>query len=224
MANPVPTDLRTFLERTAPAPTDLQAEMAAYGRETGFPIIGPVAGGVCLVLARLTDARSVFEFGSGFGYSASWFARALPPDGQVVLTDHDRANLDRAEEFLGRAEVAARIVFETGDAVETVDDYPGPFDVVLLDHEKRRYVDGFEAVRDKIAPGGVIVADNILAGAVSFDDVRDHVTGQAAGDSSSAAGIAEYLATVRSTPGFDTVVLPVDEGVAVSVHHADGRD
>lgn len=219
MAAPVPDDLATFLARTAPTPTDLQVDMADHGRETGFPIIGPVAGGVCLVVARLVGARTVFEFGSGFGYSASWFARAIPPDRRIVLTDHDPANLERARGFLERADVADRAVFAPGDALETVETYPGPFDVVLLDHEKRRYEDGFTAVRDKVARGGAVIADNILAGAVSFAEVRDHVSGEARPDGSAAAGIARYLERVRADPAFDTVVLPVDEGLAVSVRH-----
>lgn len=230
MSNPVPPTLRSFLARTAPEPTDVQREMADYGRESGFPIIGPVAGGTCFLLSRLVDARTVFEFGSGFGYSASWFGRALPPDGRIVLTDHDPANLERAEDFLERSPLTAQVAFRTGDAVATVADEPGPFDVVLLDHEKHRYVEGFEAVRDKVAPGGLVVADNILAGAVSFESVRsrlmgpdpDSDVGNDDGPVDTAAdGIAAYLARLESDPAFESIVLPVDEGLAVSVRDLD---
>jgi len=64
-----------FLAATAPEHTATQVEMAALADDWGFPISGPEAGAVLRLLARLTDAERVFEFGSGFGYSATWFLR-----------------------------------------------------------------------------------------------------------------------------------------------------
>jgi predicted O-methyltransferase YrrM len=94
-----------------------------------------------------------FEFGSGFGYSAYWFARALPDDGAVVLTDLDEANLDRAREYLERGGPADLATFEVGDALATAERYDGPFDVVCLDLEKYQYEAAFETMRDAVRPG-----------------------------------------------------------------------
>jgi len=60
----------------------------------------PAVGGWLSQLARVAGARRGFEVGSCFGYSAYWFALALPDDGAVVLTALDDANLDRAREYL----------------------------------------------------------------------------------------------------------------------------
>lgn len=224
MSNPVPNALQTFLERTTPEPTVIQQEMAEHGHEIGFPIIGPAAGGTCLVVARLVGARSVFECGSGFGYSATWFGRALPPTGRMVLTDRDPDHLKQARSYLERAGLADRAAFEAGDALEIVDRDPGPFDIVLLDHEKRRYTNGFETVRDKIDPGGAVIADNILSGAVEFETVRRLVEGDELADpDANSAGIATYLGRVGEDPAFETVVLPVGNGLAVSVRRGNPR-
>ena len=60
-------------------------EMEAYAEKNGFPIIGPACGYYCYQLARLVKAKSVFELGSGFGYSMGWFAKPVREDGSGCL-------------------------------------------------------------------------------------------------------------------------------------------
>ena len=219
----LPEHTRRFVRAVGPSHDPVQERMAAHAEAHGFPIIGPEAGGVLRLLARLTDAERVFEFGSGFGYSATWFLRGMD-GGRVVLTEHDSEELELAREFLGDAGVADRAAFEAGDALATVERYDGPFDVVLVDHDKSRYEAAFERVRGKLRPGGVVVADNVLRGpadpAVLLAAAEaDAVPGPEEGvDADGAtAGLARYLRRVRSDAAFETVLLPVGSGLAVSV-------
>jgi caffeoyl-CoA O-methyltransferase len=220
-------DIAQFTEALAPEPDEIAREMDAYADEMDFPHVGPAVGGTLRLLARMVDAERVFEFGSGFGYSAYWFAQALPADGEIVLTEFDADELEDAKDFLARGGVDDVARYEHGDAMETIERYDGPFDVVLIDHQKERYADAFAAVREKVPPGGVVVADNAMtAGIIDFDALRTHfLDGDGSGDPQSDAladasdatrGIAEYLATVRADDAFDTVVLPLGEGIAVS--------
>ena len=212
----LPDDLARFVRTTGPAHDEIQAEMADYADERGFPIVGPEVGGTLRLLARLTDARRVFEFGSGFGYSAYWFLRGMD-GGEVVLTEVDADELAMAREFFERADLTDYATFEEGDAIGIVDDYDGPFDLVLVDNEKHRYVEAFEAVREKVPVGGVVVADNVMAGPVDFETLLAHVDGDSMDDVDEATrGIADYLDTVRGDEAFETVVLPLGEGIAVS--------
>ncbi len=63
---------------------------------------------------------------------------------QIVLTEIDADELEEAREFLDRGGFTDRAAFEHGDAIETVENYDGPFDVVLVDNEKHRYAEAFE--------------------------------------------------------------------------------
>jgi predicted O-methyltransferase YrrM len=218
----LPDEMRQFLRAVGPEHDDIQAEMATYAEEHGFPTIGREAGGVLQTLARLTDAGRVFEFGSGYGYSATWFFRGMDNSGEVVLTEHDPDELALAREFLERAGVADRARFEGGDALEIVERYAGPFDVVLVDHQKTRYATAFEAVRDLVPRGGVLVADNVTGGPVDFAALTAHLadgTPLPAADAST-GGIADYLATVGADDAFETLALPVGQGLAVSTRVA----
>jgi len=127
--------------------------MDARADREGSLTVGPAVGGWLRLLARSIDAERVFEFGSGYGYSAYWTAPALPEDGEIVLTEIDADELDDARENLERGGFADRARFEHGDAIETVERYDGPFDLVLIDNEKHRYAEAFEAVREKVPVG-----------------------------------------------------------------------
>jgi len=191
--------------------------MGAQARRESFPYVGPAVGGWLAMCARFADAERVFEFGSGFGYSAYWFARELPDSGEVVLTEIDEDELDQAREYLARGGLADRASFEHGDAIEIVEEYEGPFDVVLIDCQKERYAEAFEAVRGKVAPGGIVAADNAVAGGtIDAADLLAYFDGEGGDLNAMSRGIADYIETVRADSDFETTLLPLGEGVAVS--------
>jgi len=213
---PLPDVTEQFARSLAPESDEIVDEMDDRADREGFPTVGPAVGAWLRLLARLTDAERVFEFGSGYGYSAYWMAPAVSD--QIVLTEIDADELDSAREYFRRGGYADRAVFEHGDAIDIVDRYDGPFDVVLVDNEKERYTEAFEAVREKVPVGGVVAADNAIeAGPLDFDDVRALLAGESVDASGASHGIADYLAHVRSDPDFETGLLPLGEGVAVSV-------
>ncbi|MDH5020875.1 O-methyltransferase [Halobacterium rubrum] len=208
-------DVESLLAAANPQPSALLAEMTEHGDDRNFPTLGPDAGRFLRLLATLADADRVFEFGSGFGYSAAWFLPALGSEGELVLTDYDEQNLAEAREFLDRLDPAADVHYEAGDAIETFERYDGPFDVVLLDHDKERYAEAFDQVVEDLAPGGVVVADNIMQGPVNTADVTDALRGGDPVDDAT-AGVAAYVERVRDDPDFETAVVPLGEGLAVS--------
>jgi predicted O-methyltransferase YrrM len=214
----LPEQTQRFVAAMVPERDDTLREMEAHGEELGFPTVGPEVGGFLRLVARMVAAERVFEFGSGFGYSAYWFAEALPADGEVVLTEHDTDELAEARDFLERGGYADRAVFEDGDALETVERYDGPFDVVLIDCHKSGYPHAFDAVAEKVAEGGVVIADNAMeSGIQDFETILEIVEG---GDpdwvDDNTRGIADYLLTVREDDAFETVAIPLGEGIAVS--------
>ena len=214
--------LDAFLEAMAPVHDDIQHEMATRAADEGFPIIGPAAGAVLRQFAVATGAERIFEFGSGFGYSATWFAPALPDDGELILTEIDANEMADAETYLEQAGYDHLITYEVGDATEIINRHDGPFDVVLIDAAKEQYVECYESVRDKVATGGVIIADNALtAGDMDTAGIMDAVI---EGDTdpaldATAEGIRRYLQHIIDDAGFVTSVLPVGSGLAVSVKH-----
>ncbi|MHC3437407.1 O-methyltransferase [Natrialbaceae archaeon A-gly3] len=212
-------EVARFVHAISPDPDETLIEMDERAAAEGFPHVGPDVGAFLRVLARMVDAKRVFEFGSGYGYSAYWLAEALPTDGEIVLTEIDDDQLELAREYMESGGYGDRARYELGDALETIEDYDGPLDVVLIDHEKERYVEAFEAVRSKVPVGGIVVADNAMyASPIQSGQLLEVLEdGETSGELNEATrGVAAYIERVRGDPDFETVALPLGEGIAVS--------
>lgn len=139
-------------------------EMERLAEELSFPIIGPLVGAECYREALLMDARSVFELGSGFGYSTYWFARAVAENGggtvHHVVWDDELSN--QARGHLTRAGLAEQVAFHVGEAVATLERQTGPFDVIFMDIDKQGYPDALSVIMKKLRPGGLLIVDNML--------------------------------------------------------------
>src|SRR5947209_19691665 len=122
-----------YLDELVPPRPARLAELEAEARRTGFPIIGPATGHLSYLLTRLSNARQVFELGSGFGYSTAWFARAVKENGGGIV--HHVVWDDRlsraARENLAALGLADVVQFHVGEAVLTLQQAAGPFDVIF---------------------------------------------------------------------------------------------
>ena len=189
-------------------PVLLEMERLAGAR--GFPIVGRLVGELLEVLALSVGARTVVELGSGFGYSAYWFSRAVGPSGTVICTDGDPANRDLAEGFLTRVSRWDRIDYRVGMAQDVLRSLPGPFDIVYCDIDKADYPEAWEMARDRIRPGGLYVCDNVLwsgrVADVNPDDERPEWT----------EAIRRHNQLVYSDSGYDACVVPTRDGVLVA--------
>jgi predicted O-methyltransferase YrrM len=182
------------------------AAMEALAERRSFPIVGPHVGSLLAMLARLMGARRVLELGSGYGYSALWFARALAADGKVVCTDLTADNRDLAMGYFRSAGVEGKIEFLVGDGLEIARRQAGPFDIVFNDIDKEYYPDSVDTAVRLLRPGGLFITDNALwGGKVASIDVNDATTD----------AVREFNRAVFSRQDLESVILPVRDGLAV---------
>jgi caffeoyl-CoA O-methyltransferase len=136
------------------------AEETRATQECPQMLTGPVEGWLLEFLVWMIQPKLVLEIGTYSGYSALSMARALPPDGRLITCELDP---DRAAFARRHVERHGRISVRQGPALETIAALDGPFDLVFIDADKDGYVDYYEAVLPKLAPRGLIVADNTLS-------------------------------------------------------------
>jgi len=186
-------------------------EMEAEASANGFPIIGRLVGATVEVLARSVGARRVFELGSGYGYSAYWFSRAVGADGEVHCTDGDPANEPKALAYLERAGLGGPIRWHVGDAVTHLNATEGDFDVVYNDIDKEGYPDAWRAARERVRVGGLYVCDNVLwYGRVTQPEPRTPET----------SAILEHNAFVAGDDRYLSTIVPTRDGIMVALRVA----
>ncbi len=191
-------------------------EMETLAEQNHFPIVGRLSGVFLEAMALTVGARTVFELGSGFGYSAWWFTRAVGPDGMVYCTDGDPANREKAEDFLTRAGRWDRVNYRTGNAQDLLVDTLGEFDIVYNDVLKPQYPETWLQAKDRVRPGGLYIADNVLwSGRVTPEGAK-HDTRP---DETEA--IKRHNELIYADPGFATFIHPVRDGLLVARKYDD---
>jgi len=183
-------------------------EMEALADSEGFPIIGRLCGRTLEVLARAIGARRIFEMGSGFGYSAYWFARATGADGEIHLTDTDAGNETKALDFLSRAGLDAPISYHVGPAFDAFDEVAGEFDIVYCDIDKDGYPEAWKRARTRVRVGGFFMCDNVLW--------SGRVVQGAEGDAWTEA-IQELNELIATDPDYRSTIVPTRDGVVVAL-------
>jgi predicted O-methyltransferase YrrM len=177
----------------------LTDEEAARRVDEMLLAVGPASGLLLNLLIKEMGARQILEVGSSYGYSTTWLAEAArATSGRVTSLELVAAKTEYATAQLQRAGLNGYVRFEIGDALESLRRLPGPFDFVLIDLWKNLYVPVFESVYPKLAPGAILVADNML----EPPSARVHARA--------------YRERVRSAAEMSSVLLPVGKGLEVS--------
>ena len=80
-------EIETYLKELSPVEDPIIEEMETLAEELDFPIIGSLVGKFLYQITKISKAKKIFELGSGFGYSAYWFAKALENEGYIFCTE-----------------------------------------------------------------------------------------------------------------------------------------
>jgi len=163
------------VEHTSPEESYLRAlrEETFADLESPQMLSGPVVGRLLEFLVWSLQPQLILEIGTYSGYSALSMARALPPGGRIITLEADPERAAFARRHIERH---GRISVREGDALESIADLDGPFDMVFIDANKDGYVDYYEAVLPKLAPHGLIAADNTLGLDMNgIPEFNDHV-------------------------------------------------
>jgi caffeoyl-CoA O-methyltransferase len=190
------------------------ADMEREAEERGFPIVGRTVGVTLEVLARAIGARRILEMGSGYGYSAYWFARAVGPGGEVHMTEGDEGNQRKAIGYLARAGVDDRVRSHVGNALDIIDHLDGEFDVIFCDIDKGDYPDAWRKASERIRVGGLYLCDNVLwDGTVALPD--DQIEDPRRGRWTPA--VREHNRLIAADGRYRSTIVPTRDGVMVAL-------
>lgn len=194
--------------------------LAALREETrqmrfGHMQVAPEQGQLLKFLVSLLGARKILEVGVFTGYSSLCMARALPKDGRITALDNQPEFTGIAENYWRRADVSDRIQLEHGDALTliramTEREDPPSYDLIFIDADKERYPEYYELCLGLLAPGGLLIFDNVLW----YGNVVDPSHQEGA-----TLAIRKLNNIIQSDCRVDFVMLPIADGMTL-VRHA----
>ncbi|NNU83081.1 O-methyltransferase [Geobacillus sp. BMUD] len=203
----------SYLQQLRPALDENIEEMEQYAYRHRIPIMDPMSMEVLLFILKLIKPRRILEIGTAIGYSAIRMAKALP-DARIVTVEKDRERYERACFYIEKTNTERQIKAVLGDALAVVDDVAAtaPFDALFIDAAKGQYERFFTLYEPFVVAGGLIISDNVL--------FKGLVAAEMPADNRRLWNIAQkirrYNEWLMSRSDYDTVIIPVGDGLAIS--------
>ncbi|MFZ0173845.1 MAG: class I SAM-dependent methyltransferase [Acidimicrobiales bacterium] len=206
IVNPQIEEYATAHSSVVTANLEQVASRTKAEHEDAGMMVGRLEGAFLEMLVHAVRARLVLEIGTFTGYSAISMAAALPEGGRVITCEVDPEHAAHARANIEASGFGDRIELLEGPALDTVAGLEGPFDFVFIDADKAGYPDYYEAVLPKLAPHGLIAADNTL---------RDGSVLEASPESADTKAIQRFNDAVVSDRRVRCVQLTVRDGVTL---------
>ena len=200
-------EIEKYLNEIIPDRDFVLTEMETYATSKNFPIVGPLVGRFLYQITKATKAKRILELGSGFGYSAYWFAKAVGRGGTIICTDKSEENEVRAKQYLKKGRLESRVNFIVGNALSSLGNTRGPFDIIFNDIDKTQYPSALMLALPKLRKGGLFISDNALWSGRILDRKPDAAT----------AGILAFTRMLFASKELFTTIIPLRDGLSVSI-------
>lgn len=189
----------------------LLARMEARAAERRYPISDPEVAILLSVLVRIARPKLIVELGTNIGYGAIVMARAAGEGPRVITVEANEALVAEARGFIGEAGLSRQVEVRHAKALDELARIAEPIDLLYVDCVKEEYPRYLEVAAPKLAPRGLVVADNALwMGQVASGqpDPRERERAEA---------LRAFNLAVVSRPDLCGLVLPLGDGVALAV-------
>lgn len=187
--------------------------LAAINHEAHVMLINPrmssghFQGRFLSMITSMIQPKRILELGTFVGYSALCMAEALPADGVLHTIESDDEMEDMIRTNLAASPCGNKVKLHIGKALEIIPTFAETFDMVFIDADKREYSAYYDAVFDKVRPGGYILADNTLWNGKILEPLQH-------GDKQTAE-ILHFNDYIASDKRVEKVIVPLRDGLTI---------
>lgn len=170
---------------------------------------GHLQGKTLELLVKMLNPKTILEIGTYTGYSGICLARGLGKNGRLLTLDINDELETMVRGFFEKSGMASKIDYRLGNALDIIPTIEGNFDMVFIDADKANYIKYYELVVERVNPGGIIVADNVLwSGKILVEEGKkiDKDT----------QVILDYNLMVKNDPRVENVLLPIRDGLMLA--------
>ena len=187
---------------------------------TNVPIIRTQVQSLIKLLLALHKPASILEVGCAIGFSALLMSEYAPKDCQITTIEKYEKRIPIARENFKRAGKEACITLLEGDATDILKELEGTYDMIFMDAAKGQYIHFLPDIMRLLPVGGILLSDNVLQDGDIIES-RFAVTRR---NRTIHGRMREYLYELKHHPGLETAILPVGDGVTVSVKREAARE
>jgi len=202
-----------FIQSLDKGNTPFLTELEEEAIRTDVPIIRPAMQSLLRFLLQLHRPKRILEVGTAIGFSAILMAEYGPRDGQITTIEKYEKRIPLAKANFEASGYADRITLLEGDAADILKELEGPYDMIFMDAAKGQYIHFMPEVLRLLRTGGLLVSDNVMQdGEIiesRFTVIRRNRTIH--------TRMREYLFALTHHDMLETVVLPVGDGVTLSI-------
>ena len=200
-----------YIRDTIKSNTGLLAELEQYAAQNHVPIIQPEVAALMKVIGQIKQPSKILEVGTAIGYSAILFSGFLKQDGVIDTIERNEDMIELARKNIKSAGKQNTINVIAGDALDVLACLDKRYDMIFIDAAMGQYNEFFEQCKRMLVPGGLLVSDNVLyKGMIASEElvVRRKRT--------IVARMRDFLKTLCEDEGFETSIIPIGDGVALS--------
>ena len=182
-------------------------------RETHLKILNPrmlsghYQGRILSLVSKIIKPKTVLEIGTYTGYSTICLSEGLDKNGSIHTIDHNEELLVIQNKYFKKAGISEKVKQYTGDATKIIKKLNLDFDLIFIDADKENYPLYFDLIIEKVKPGGVIIADNILWSGKILEKVEE--------EDYATKSIIEFNDKVNNDDRVETIILPIRDGLSL---------
>jgi len=169
---------------------------------------GHYQGRLLSMISKLIHPENILEIGTYTGYSALCLAEGLTDDGELHTIDINEELVDFQRTYFDKSPYGKQIFQHLGNALEIIPSLDKTFDLIFIDADKDNYPAYFNAIIDKLNPGGIILSDNVLWSGKVIEPIKE--------DDFSTKALLEYNTILKEDKRIETVILPIRDGLTIS--------
>lgn len=205
--------ISTFINSFDTGNTPFLNELEEFAIKTNVPVIRPQMQSFLKLLLAMKQPKQILEVGTAIGFSALLMSEYGPEDCRITTIEKYEKRIPIARENFKKAGKEEDITLLAGDAAEILKELTGPYDLIFMDAAKGQYIHFLPDILKLLPAGGVLVSDNVL----QDGDVMESRFAVTRRDRTIHSRMREYLYELKHNEQLCTDILPVGDGITVSV-------
>lgn len=205
--------MTAFINSFATKNPEYLEQLEQFSLKTNVPIVRKEMQTLMKFLLQSKKPHSVLEVGTAIGFSALLMSENLPIDSHITTIEKYEKRIPIAKENFQKNGKNEKITLLEGDATEILKTLEGPYDFIFMDAAKGQYIHFFPDILRLLAPGGILLSDNVM----QEGDILESKYAVERRNRTIYQRMREYLYELTHNEELETVILPLGDGVTISV-------